>query len=156
MTIIVLSCLVGMFFILSVIEFVTIIGFIQMLNSSKEYISGEESKIESLEEKIKELNKINEENEITIDHLKNETISLKLTHLLNLLISYKLSYEEEKYSDLYNHLYFIGINKEILDDVNNMNQFIEDIGNGRYLIQEGEKPFQFKFILKGEYDEKKE
>ena len=126
-----------------------------MLETSKEFISNEENEIEKLKKEIKELNETKDNQEEVIDHLKNESISLKLTHLLNLSITYKLSYEEEKYSDLYNHLYFIGISREILDDIDKMSKFIEDIEGGKYLIQEGEKPFQFKFILKGEYDEKK-
>ena len=154
-SIIILSCLLGAFIVLSVFEFFTIVGLTKMLETSKEFISNEENEIEKLKKEIKELNETKDNQEEVIDHLKNESISLKLTHLLNLLITYKLSYEEEKYSDLYNHLYFIGISREILDDIDKMSKFIEDIEGGKYLIQEGEKPFQFKFILKGEYDEKK-
>lgn len=154
-SIIILSCLLGAFIVLSVFEFFTIVGLTKMLETSKEFISNEENEIEKLKKEIKELNETKDNQEEVIDHLKNESISLKLSHLLNLLITYKLSYEEEKYSDLYNHLYFIGISREILDDIDKMSKFIEDIEGGKYLIQEGEKPFQFKFILKGEYDEKK-
>jgi hypothetical protein len=81
-----------------------------------------------------------------------ESLSYNIyTNLLfhyNIMTACKISCEQEKYSELYNRLYFFGINKTILDDEEKMIAFLEDIKNGCYEIQIGDKPFLYKFILK--------
>lgn len=92
-------------------------------------------------------------NEIAFQKLANAYILLDVAHSI-LFMLLNLSYNnEEKYSYYFNSLYFFGVPKESLEDMEKIMIFHENCINDQYLLVEGEKPFKYKFILKEENDE---
>lgn len=56
----------------------------------------------------------------------------------------------EKFSFFNNRLLFMGIPKPVLENVDKMNQFIDDLLNLRYEIirEKNDSPYQYSFVLK--------
>lgn len=82
-------------------------------------------------------------NELDKSHTKN------LVHLIvemTLLLKINATAEDwQKFTEVYHQLYFMGINKEILDDVDKLESFVSDLLNDRIIIENGESPFKFSF-----------
>lgn len=75
------------------------------------------------------------------------TISLCSYLIINLL-----SNNYERYSFFYQKLFFMGVPKNILNDINEINQFIEDLSNNEYIIKTGIKPYKYKYVKKEKQD----
>lgn len=96
--------------------------------------------IKELEEKKKILLENNELHDKNLIHSVIEQILLlKLTAFAN---------DYQKFTEIYQHLYFLGIKKEILDDSNLLNDFLSNLINNKFDIKPGEKPFMFDFSEK--------
>lgn len=96
--------------------------------------------IKELEEKKKILLENNELHDKNLIHSVIEQILLlKLTAFAN---------DYQKFTEIYQHLYFLGIKKEILDDSNLLDDFLSSLINNKFDIKPGEKPFMFDFSEK--------
>lgn len=96
--------------------------------------------IKELEEKKKILLENNELHDKNLIHSVIEQILLlKLTAFAN---------DYQKFTEIYQHLYFLGIKKEILDDSNLLDDFLSNLINNKFDIKPGEKPFMLDFSEK--------
>lgn len=96
--------------------------------------------IKELEEKQKILLENSELHDKNLIHsVIEQVLLLKLTAFAN---------DYQKFTEIYQHLYFLGIKKEILDDNNLLDNFISDLINNKFDIKPGEKPFMFDFSEK--------
>lgn len=75
------------------------------------------------------------------------TINLCSYLIINLLLN-----NYERYSFFYQKLFFLGVPKEILTNINEVNQFMEDLSNNKYVIEQGKKPYKYKYVKKENHD----
>lgn len=153
--VIVLNC----FLILSIIIMVILLSVNHKLNLKNSFysnlIADDEKNLLDLreknrlkEEEIDSLIKEYQQSQIQIKELLRDNIYSNLFFHFQIMTACKISCEEEKYTEIYNQLYFFGIDKTILDNEEKMIAFLEDIKNDYYEIQIGDKPFLYKFILR--------
>lgn len=96
--------------------------------------------IKELEEKKKILLENAELHDKNLIHsIIEQVLLLKLTAFAN---------DYQKFTEIYQHLYFLGIKKEILDDGNLLEDFLSSLINNKFDIKPGEKPFMFDFSEK--------
>lgn len=81
-------------------------------------------------------------------NLINEHVLSTIGYMIDKLIVYKMTNEQEPFSYLYNKLYFFGVNKDILDDNDKLIDFMNKCFNREVVVEEGIKPFDYKFIIK--------
>lgn len=81
-------------------------------------------------------------------NLINEYVLSTIGYMIDKLIVYKMTNEQEPFSYLYNKLYFFGVNKDILDDNDKLIDFMNKCFNREIIVEEGVKPFAYKFIIK--------
>lgn len=106
----------------------------------KIFLKYNEVVIKELEEKKKILLENNELHDKNLIHSVIEQILLlKLTAFAN---------DYQKFTEIYQHLYFLGIKKEILDDSHLLDDFLSSLINNKFDIKPGEKPFMFDFSEK--------
>ena len=96
--------------------------------------------IKVLEENKKILLENNELHDKNLIHsVIEQVLLLKLTAFAN---------DYQKFTEIYQHLYFLGIKKEILDDSHLLDDFLSSLINNKFDIKPGEKPFMFDFSEK--------
>lgn len=96
-------------------------------------------------------NNVQEMHEKTNDIIQEKDKLINVLYTINLcayLIINLLSNNHERYSFYYQKLFFMGVPKNILNDINEINKFLDDLSNNKYIIEQGEKPYKYKYIKK--------
>lgn len=96
--------------------------------------------VKELEEKK---NLLLENNELHDKNLIHAVIEMALLLKLNAFAN-----DYQKFTEVYQQLYFLGVKKEILDNGDLLDDFISRLINKEFNIKLGEKPFMFDFTEK--------
>lgn len=129
--------------ILTIFFIALMISFIYSLILLKKSININEEKskeIFELEEKIKE-------NDLSFRVLANNYVLMDVAHSILLMVLNLYNNNKEKYSFYFNDLYFFGVPKEVLENDEKIMEFHNDCINNKYIVEEGESPFKYKFVL---------
>ena len=84
-----------------------------------------------------------ENNELHDKNLIHAVIEMALLLKLNAFAN-----DYQKFTQVYQQLYFLGVKKEILDNGDLLDDFISRLINKEFNIKLGEKPFMFDFSEK--------
>lgn len=96
-------------------------------------------------------NEVNEQNSKLLSAIENYEQLLRSCVISRMILNMTICAKEsdyEKYTYFYNQLFFMGVPKDVLTDINKLSEFTQNCYNNKYQIIEGEKPFMYKFQLK--------
>ena len=78
--------------------------------------------------------------------------SVELWTTVSLILSMKLCAANNCNDDfvkVYHKLYFMGVDKDILNNPNKLNDFLADCVNNRIVVKDGKVPFTHSYVRKG-------
>jgi hypothetical protein len=129
--------------ILTIFFIALMISFIYSLILLKKSVNINEEK----SKKILELAEKRKENDISFRVMTNNYVLMDVAHSILLMVLNLYKNNQEKYSFYFNDLYFFGVPKEVLENDEKIMEFHNNCIQNKYIVEEGESPFKYKFVL---------